>query len=174
MHFNTLALTLGLAATLGAAALLTLPPMPTLALQDCLKSKPAPKEGDQQHPPQEAGVDDPFKDVKKAMDFMKSIQRWEYSLENQTVNKICSHGEKRMSGARPFRKFEKHVYGAMKRCPEVDMRSLEHLFWDVNHQCHKKWMGQTKAPEDLSPDGPGEADAAEEKDEALSDDDDDE
>jgi hypothetical protein len=35
-------------------------------------------------------------------------------------------------------------------------------------------MGQTKAPEDLSPGGPGEADAAEEKDEALFDDDDDE
>lgn len=75
-----------------------------------------------------------------------------------------------MSGAAPFRKFERHVYKAIKRCPEINMKPLENLFWDVNHQCHKKWMKQTKVPLDLSPKDAEETDAAEEKGEALSDD----
>ncbi|KAG9547014.1 hypothetical protein KCU71_g16649, partial [Aureobasidium melanogenum] len=200
MHFNAIALTLCLAATLGAAVPVNVsadtnphsdgiifppfpPPFPIRdhgnnhldiaelpqPVQDRLKSKPTPKEGDQQHPtelpPQEGNG--PIYMPHKVIPGHHS----EYDFDHLTMNKVCSHGERKMSGARPFRRFEKHVFSAIKRYPEVDMRSLENLFWDVNHQCHKKWMKQTKAPEDLSPKDAGEADVAEEKDEALSDDD---
>lgn len=47
--------------------------------------------------------------------------------------------------------------------------ALENLFWDINVQCHKKWMKQTKAPKDLQPTDAEDADTAEEKDEASSD-----
>lgn len=46
----------------------------------------------------------------------------EDDLDRLTVNKICSHGEKKMSSAKSFRRFEKHVFGAIKKCPEVDMQ----------------------------------------------------
>ncbi|KAG9634195.1 hypothetical protein KCU95_g8972, partial [Aureobasidium melanogenum] len=199
MHLNTIALTLGIAATLGAAVPvdasadtnphsdgIIFPPPPPFPIrdhgndpldiadlpqpvQDCLKSKPTPKEGDQQHPPElppQEGDGHIFRPIKVVPGHHSG-----YDFDHLTVNKICSHGERKLSSARPFRRFEKHVFSAIKRCPEVDMKPLEDLFWDVNHQCHKKWMGQIKAPEDLSPGGLGEADAAEEKDEALSDDD---
>ncbi|KAH0254315.1 hypothetical protein KCU91_g18057, partial [Aureobasidium melanogenum] len=145
MHFNAIALTLGLAATLGAAVPvdastdtnprsdgIIFPPFPPpfpirdhgndpldiaelpQPVQDYLKSKPTPKEGDQQHPPE---------------------------LPPQEGN-----------GS---------IYMPHKVIPG------HHSEYDFDHLT----VNKTKAPEDLSPKDAGEAGVAEEKDEALSDDD---
>ncbi|KAH0366704.1 hypothetical protein KCU65_g5097, partial [Aureobasidium melanogenum] len=193
MQLTTVALTLGLAATWGATAPVDaftdpngyfkdihpiIPPVPypidlplgiadlPQPVQDCLERKPAPKEGDPQQPPEHppADVETTPHDGNKFI----AGHRSEFDFNKLTVNTVCAHGSRKMSSAAPFHRFEKHVFGAIKRCPEVDMKPLEDLFWDVNHQCHKKWMHPSR-PQSLFPPDAEEADAAE-KDETLSDD----
>lgn len=91
-----------------------------------------------------------------------------YQIQGKTVNHICRQSRRpKMSSSKPFRKFDKYTYRKIRECGQVvegvdtERKSyfdgftnrqlclyelhvaLEHLFWKINHRCHKIWQKGT-------------------------------
>ncbi|TIA27290.1 hypothetical protein D6C83_07862 [Aureobasidium pullulans] len=92
-----------------------------------------------------------------------------YQIRGKTVNQICRQRRRpKMSSSRPFRTFDKYTYHKIRECGQVvegvDTEPLEHLFWKINHRCHKIWQKGTN--QTLSAEETAQADFAAETDHA--------
>lgn len=112
-----------------------------------------------------------------------------YQIRGKTVNQICRQRRRpKMSSSRPFRTFDKYTYHKIRECGQVvegvdterkcyfhgftnrqlclcELRvALEHLFWKINHRCHKIWQKGTN--QTLSAEETAQADFAAEADHA--------
>ncbi|THW63397.1 hypothetical protein D6D02_06501 [Aureobasidium pullulans] len=172
MHFNSIAILVGWAVTLGAAVphdspvnhhadlaimaaitfnneqALNLTAMFPAALEECLASE---------YP------------VISCSNCPRRFNATGYQIQGKTVNHICRQSRRpKMSSSKPFRKFDKYTYRKIRECGQVvegvDTEPLEHLFWKINHRCHKIWQKGTN--QTLSANETAQADLAAEADHA--------